>query len=292
MTNGDHFMNNQKIARYLYLFWVYTLLVIVWGAWVRISHSGNGCGDHWPLCQGDIIPDLTDKKTFTEYSHRIMSGLYGILAFVIYWVFRKKMYSENTRKLGLALLIFTIIEALVGALLVKQSLVTVNDSIFRLVVMGLHQINSFLLTGTAFLLYLSVKDNIRLKWTPELILFMCIVAAGAIASLSNTLFPSENLMAGIKQDFQESAHIFVRLRFIHPVLALSFSTVMIYLLYKKDQSAMAFRFLLAISVGALALLSNHVTFIKLLHLVIAHYLWCSLLKHQLRDQLVGSGKSV
>lgn len=281
-------MNQQKIARYLYLFWIYTLIVIVWGAWVRISHSGNGCGDHWPLCQGDLIPDLTDKKTFTEYFHRMMSGLYGLLTVAIWWIFRKKTQNENTRKLALALLIFTIIEALVGALLVKQSLVTVNDSILRLVVMGLHQINSFLLTGTAFLLYLSVKGKIRIKATPELILFICIVAAGAIASLSNTLFPSESLLAGIKQDFQESAHIFVRLRFIHPVLALSFSTMMIYLLYKKDQSAMAFRFLIAICVGALALLSHEATFIKLFHLVIGHYLWCSLLRYQ----LAGNGQTV
>ena len=34
----------------------YNLAVIVWGAFVRATGSGAGCGDHWPMCNGEALP--------------------------------------------------------------------------------------------------------------------------------------------------------------------------------------------------------------------------------------------
>jgi heme A synthase len=64
------------------LAWVATAcayLLIVLGAVVRISGSGMGCGDHWPLCNGHLFPPLDDIRTVIEWSHRLVASLVSIL---------------------------------------------------------------------------------------------------------------------------------------------------------------------------------------------------------------------
>lgn len=48
-------------------------LLIVLGGWVRITGSGMGCGDHWPLCNGRLIPPLNDPATLIEWTHRLVA---------------------------------------------------------------------------------------------------------------------------------------------------------------------------------------------------------------------------
>ena len=138
----------------------YTILVILWGAWVRISHSGDGCGDTWPLCHGQLIPDAERGKTWVEYAHRLMSGLYGILIFLIFLWCRKLFPDDHrSRKYAGWLLFFCIFEALLGANIVIFKLVGSNDTFFRALVMGIHQVNSLLLTGVAALLFLTSSES-------------------------------------------------------------------------------------------------------------------------------------
>lgn len=270
---------NSKWASFLYFLWVYTLLVILWGAWVRISHSGDGCGDHWPLCDGEFIPDFTDKKTWVEFSHRMMSGLYGLIVIYIFFKFRKNA-SALLRKLNWLLLTFMTSEALLGAALVKGKLVTVDDSFLRLFVMSLHQINSFMLTGVTYLFYLSLKRSdqsakIRYPWL--LLLFVCLPLTGAIASLSTTLFPSISLWQGILQDFSTNNHLFVKLRIIHPALATLISCSFIAWCFSKNMNRLAFEFMAAAMIGVITLLTLSPVHLKLAHLLIAHALWARLI---------------
>lgn len=279
-------MNNKKLTKWLYLFWIYTLLVIAWGAWVRISHSGNGCGDHWPLCHGDVIPDLQNKKTLVEYSHRLMSGAYGIIVLWIFFYFRKYSTNLQQKKISIYLLIFMIIEALLGALLVKQNLVTVNDSIFRLVAMSLHQLNSFLLTGVTYLLYLSPQQPLNIRMTKLNVGFLVLSVSGAIASLAATLFPSTSIWEGIIQDFSHDSHLFVRLRVIHPVLAVVLVSSVIYWLQtrvknSKETSRLALNLFVAMLVGIITLMTLSPTWLKITHLMLAHFIWAAILKYQL-----------
>ena len=143
--------NLKLFSKILFYFWLYTLAVILWGAWVRISHSGDGCGTHWPLCGTELIPDFLQKKTWIEYTHRLMTGFYGLIVIFIFFKIKKSTVDIFVKKISWWLLGLMITEALLGALLVKGELVTTNDSISRLVVMIFHQLNSFLLTGTTFL---------------------------------------------------------------------------------------------------------------------------------------------
>ncbi len=271
--------NTISWPKFLYSLWIYTLLVILWGAWVRISHSGDGCGDHWPLCGGELIPDFTRNKTWIEYSHRLMSGLYGLVIFFVFFNFRKSK-SLIVRKLNWFLLLLMASEALLGAILVKGQLVSVDDSVFRLLVMSLHQINSFMLTGVTYLFYLGIKqqkEKINFHYPALLILFMVLPLTGAIASLSTTLFPSISLWQGILQDLSGAPHLFIKLRVLHPLFAVLIAGSFIYWCYLKNLNQLALEFFLAMVIGVITLVTLSPVFLKLSHLLIAHLLWARLL---------------
>lgn len=280
MTNKN--FDQKKWSRILFYFWCYTLLVILWGAWVRISHSGNGCGDHWPLCDGAFIPTDGDHKTWTEYSHRLMSGAYGLIVIYFFYRFRKINLGSTFQKANWGLLILMILEALLGAVLVKGQLVTENDSILRLVVMSFHQLNSFLLTGVTFLLYVlmaSAHTPLLSKKRKFLLLgFLILPVTGAIASLSSTLFPTISVWQGILDDLSHDQHLFIRLRVLHPLLAILIASGFVYFLHAKNQTRLAVEFLIAIVVGVVTVLTLSPVYLKLAHLLIAHYLWSRLIQ--------------
>lgn len=272
-------MNSKKYANLLFYLWIYTLLVILWGAWVRISHSGDGCGDHWPLCSGKFIPDFIQKKTWIEYTHRLMSGTYGLTVLFVFYRIKNSTFNSFTKKLNWFLISLMISEALLGAVLVKSQLVTTNDSLFRLVVMSFHQLNSFLLTGITFLLYLSLKNEpqrLQIKKMKPFLFFILLAVSGAIASLSTTLFPSISLFQGIMEDFTGNSHLFIRLRILHPALALIIASSFVYWLYLKHYTRAALEFLLALGIGIITLLTLAPIYLKLTHLLIAHLLWAQL----------------
>lgn len=269
----DKLTLTDKRRKNLFLaLWIYTLLVILWGAWVRISHSGDGCGDHWPLCTGEIIPDFKQTKTIVEYFHRLMSGAYGL--FVLYLFFKfKKSTTPHFKKLLYAVLLLTTSEALLGALLVKLELVSVNDSFLRLLFMSLHQLNSFALTAVCYLLYKCSDLKNTFKPNKMAILFIVVSVTGAIAALSTTLFPTQSLWQGIMSDFQVHSHPFIRLRILHPLLALSIMSYFIYYFYSKNNHRFALEILFAVFVGLVTLVSLSPLYLKLSHLLIAHLLW-------------------
>lgn len=266
----------KKTQKWLGIFWFYTLIVIFWGAWVRISHSGDGCGDHWPLCQAELIPDLTQKKTFIEYFHRLMTGAYGLIVFYIFFKLRKHG-RDLVRKLNIWLLVLMIIEALIGALLVKLSLVTINDSYLRLTFMIAHQLNSFLLTGVTYLLFKAIDPAFTFKPSKILILFLLVSVTGAIAALSVTLFPSISLLQGIIDDFSKDSHIFIKLRIIHPLLATTIMTGFMIWLYIKNQTRFALEILAAMFIGVITLVTLSPVALKIAHLGLAHLLWARFL---------------
>src|SRR5260370_21296020 len=68
--------------RFVTLAWIAAgcaYLLIVLGFVVRITGSGLGCGNHWPLCNGRLFPPLSDPGAVIEWSHRLVAGLVSIL---------------------------------------------------------------------------------------------------------------------------------------------------------------------------------------------------------------------
>ncbi len=208
----------------------YNIFVVLFGAVVRATGSGAGCGAHWPLCNGMVIPRPERVETIIEFSHRITSGVTLILiAILIVWAWKKYMPGSSVRKAVIFALVFTILEALVGAWLVLFKLVEDNDSVHRAIMMMIHLVNTFLLLAslaiTAWLATFTDIQKLEVKGTNGLLAVIgCFVilflgASGAITALGDTLFPSASLAEGIKADFSSTAHFLIRMRIYHPGIA-------------------------------------------------------------------------
>jgi cytochrome c oxidase assembly protein subunit 15 len=64
----------RALVRYAWCVVGYNILVILWGAVVRATGSGAGCGNHWPLCNGQVVPLSPRVDTVIEFTHRCMTG--------------------------------------------------------------------------------------------------------------------------------------------------------------------------------------------------------------------------
>ncbi|MDT7542185.1 MAG: heme o synthase [Acidobacteriota bacterium] len=221
---------SRRLAIYAWLVAAFNLLVIVWGAYVRASASGDGCGNHWPLCNGEVIPESPLVKTLVEFAHRATSGAALLLVVgLVFAAFRVRPRADRVRRGAVAALVFISFEALIGAALVKFRLVVNDDSAARAVVMSLHLVNTFLLLGSLALTawwssgggrtQLRGQGSIGTLFLLALAGVIVIAVSGAVTALGDTLFPARTLAEGLRQDLSPTAHFLMRLRVLHPALA-------------------------------------------------------------------------
>lgn len=220
-----------RFANFAWFVLVYNLAVIVWGAFVRASFSGDGCGSHWPLCDGALIPAYFDSKTLIEYSHRMMSALDGLLvAGLTVWAYRLFEKGSAVRKAALVSLVFIIFEALIGRGLVKFGWVAHDTSSARAVVLAVHLANTFVLIGalalcaawSAGLPRPNLKGQGAMGWAigVALVGLLAIGVSGAVTALGDTLYPLKDAHAPLADIADPTKHFLVRLRILHPLLAL------------------------------------------------------------------------
>jgi len=231
----------SKISRFAIYAWgvlVYNLAVILWGVYVRASGSGAGCGSHWPLCNGVVVPLSPQMETMIEFTHRVTSGLSLILIIVLLiWAFLKYPRKSIVRLGAVLSMVFIITEALVGAGLVLFNLVGGNASIGRVISMAVHLTNTFMLLAAVTLTawWASTGSSISLKnggfliWVFGIGFIGIIIlgVSGAITALGDTLFPSTSLIQGLQQDFSPTANFLIRLRVWHPIIAMIMGTYLI-----------------------------------------------------------------
>jgi heme a synthase len=234
-------MKNRRFAAFAWFFVAYLVGVILFGAWVRITGSGNGCGSHWPACNGEIIPQAPAVKTIIEYTHRLMSGLCGIFAVaLVVWARR---VSRPVFRASVWTLCFLLVESLLGALLVKRHLVVDDVSVARAYTVALHLANTLLLTASAaWVAWLATWERIwaesrharvapgapavsRILLVVALVALLLTSMSGAVTALGDTVFPTQpsldgTLLARIRSDTSPGEHFLVRLRVIHPMMAL------------------------------------------------------------------------
>ncbi len=270
----------------------YTIAVILWGAFVRATGSGAGCGDHWPLCNGEIIPRSPSLETFIEFTHRFTSGI--LLLMMVAWVvcaFRVFPKGHFARLTVVWSAIFLVIEALIGAALVVLELVADNPSLARGWWMAAHLANTFILLGWMTLAARAGWTDSRPRFSGPwvwrfavgLLLLIFAGSTGAVAALGNTLFPAESIAEGIRMDFDPDSHILVRLRIWHPVIAIAAAAWMAVLsavLYTHASAAVR-RWALAtvllvivqVTAGFVNLLLLAPVWMQLTHLLLADLLW-------------------
>src|SRR5262245_38053500 len=231
-------MGFTRFAKFAWLVLGYNLVVILWGAYVRASGSGAGCGSHWPLCNGEIIPRSPGIETIIEFSHRLTSGLALLLVVILLvWAFRAFTVKHPARYGAFLSLVFVITEALIGAGLVLFEYVAENKSMARALWMSAHLINTFVLvaalTWTAWSATsgerLRLREHRSINWLFILVLVatLSLGVSGAVTALGGTLFPVNSLAEGLKQDLSPTAHILIRLRFFHPFIAIFVSILLI-----------------------------------------------------------------
>lgn len=283
------------LARTAWLILGYNLAVILWGAYVRATGSGAGCGNHWPLCDGQLVPRSLGAATLIEYSHRITSGL-ALLAVValLVWVRRACPRGHPARLGALMSVLFMLTEAAVGAGLVLFELVADNASMARALFMAVHLTNTFILVAwiTLTAWWLSGGREMSLGASPGrtavcagLAMGLLLVGvSGAIAALGDTLFPSRSLSDALAADLSPTSHALIRLRVLHPVLAIATGLcVIIAAPLLGRRAAVGHGHSLGLGVAGLAAVQLGAGFInvlllapvwmQLVHLLLADLLW-------------------
>lgn len=291
-------MKQDRFARFAWGVLIYNLLVVLWGAFVRATGSGAGCGSHWPKCNGVFIPHEPSVKTVIEFAHRTTSGL--ALVFVVImavWAFRSYPRSHSVR-LGAGLsLLFIISEALVGAGLVLFSLVAENASMVRAFSISIHLVNTFLLLGALTLtawwasggaaMWVRGHGRVAMLLGMALLGLLLVGMSGAITALGDTLFPAASLAEGFAQDFSPGAHLLIRLRIWHPVLAILIGLFTVVTAryvsaqrpgrtVKQLAQALAVLFGIQLFVGSLNVALLAPVWMQLVHLLLADLVWIAL----------------
>jgi heme A synthase len=225
-------MKLNKFAIYAWSVLAYNILVILWGAFVRATGSGAGCGSHWPSCKGEIIPLNAQTATLIEFTHRLTSGLALLLVIILLiWAWRAYPTGHRVRSGAKLSLFFIIVEALVGAGLVLFELVAYDTSTSRAVVVAAHLVNTFMLLGVLTLTAWWASGGAPMQWRGQgwagwalwvgFIGISLVGASGAVIALGDTLFPVASLAEGWQQKFSPTAHFLIRLRPYHPIIAIA-----------------------------------------------------------------------
>ena len=218
-------------ARYAWGVLAFTLMVILWGAFVRATGSGAGCGSHWPLCNGVVVPRAPALATVIEFAHRLTSGL-ALLVIVGLVIGAWRNYPRgHVVRIGAVLsAVFIVTEALIGAGLVLFEYVARDASVARGYWVAGHLINTFLLVAALTLTawWATGGAPLRMRGNERLVALLAATltgvlvlgVSGAVTALGDTLFPVTTLAEGKALTFSPTAHVFVRLRIWHPALAL------------------------------------------------------------------------
>lgn len=244
---GTQRVPSPALRRFAWAVLAFFIAVILWGSLVRATGSGAGCGDHWPLCNGTIIQHSPRVDTIIEFTHRITSGLSFFAAVgLLVWTFAGTLRGHLARAASVASVAFTLIEAILGALLVKLGLTAQSQSPLRAPYLALHLTNTLLLlaalTLTAHLLSRErgyLRKDIRLVAPVGALagtfVVLIVGVTGSLAALGDTLFPSRSLGSALSQDFSSGSVWLVRWRWTHPALAFLASIFLIWLLVRATR---------------------------------------------------------
>ncbi len=223
-------MVNTRFRGFAWATLAFTLAVIVWGAYVRASGSGAGCGSHWPTCNGDILPRPKTMETLVELAHRVTSAAVTIVVLVeLVWAFLAFPKRHPVRGGAVASMILVLTEGAVGAAIVLLKYVEHDKSVGRALWMSIHLINTFFLiaalTCTAWWASGGAAARLRGRGhTLALIVggaigMLTVGVSGAITALGDTLFAATSLARGLADDLSPAAHFLQQLRVIHPIAA-------------------------------------------------------------------------
>ncbi|MDQ6760018.1 MAG: COX15/CtaA family protein, partial [Acidobacteriota bacterium] len=280
---------HSGFRRYAWFVLAWNVVVVLWGAYVRASGSGAGCGSNWPTCNGAVIPRAPQIATIIEFTHRLTSSVALLaVAGLCFWAFRSFAKGHVVRQTAVLSVVFLLMEALLGAGLVLFEYVGKNASVGRAIYLSAHLVNTQLLLAVLTLTaWFAGHAESRRRSGPiaaALPLALVVSVTGAIAALGDTLFPVTSLAAGLQQDLSTTAHFLLRLRIFHPVLAVCsgmfFGLIAVSVLRsspsvegKRAAGSVALLVLLQLYAGVMNVILLAPVWLQIVHLLLANCLW-------------------
>lgn len=293
----------DRFAKFAWFVLAYNILVILWGVFLRASKSGDGCGQHWLTCHGEVVPSAPELKTIIEFSHRITSAIDGLLVIVLLvwairiWYVRRSKTSSYVLKTAAGAFVFVLIEGALGAGLVLTGNTAETLTPARPFWMAAHLINTLILLSLLTITAWSASNGRRigfrvqprhLRWIAMGgVLIFLVGISGSVAALSSMIFPSGNVTEGITKDFSPTSHILLRIRPFHPIIAVVAAVFLIFwagwVKANASESKGVVRFAnilsilvaLQIAFGVLTLLTLAPIVMQLGHLLLADAIWIS-----------------
>ncbi|PJF28902.1 MAG: hypothetical protein CUN52_11095 [Phototrophicales bacterium] len=291
----DKAMNDQVTAQqprsFITLAMTTALLtagLITFGAVVRVTDSGLGCGNSWPLCDGTILPPLNNLTAWIEWSHRLFAmliGVFGLAMLALAW----RGYRKNNR----AVITTTFIAA---GIFTFQSALGAFVVIFDLppTMVTLHLASAMLLLGSLLVAGIlawhrplpkpTQRDNVTLLAYVTTALSLIIILTGALVRGSGATLacPDYPLCNGelfpFNQGSLETVHMIHRLAVVGLGLML---IMLVWYMYRGGRNVMLRRLsVLALvlyfaqaGVGALFVLTSATPLWGASHVALASAVW-------------------
>ena len=286
----------RSLAKFAWATLAFNIGVIVFGAFVRATGSGAGCGASWPSCNGQLVPSGLEGARAIEFTHRVTSGLALVMVAVLVWRVWRAFPSGHLARRGAGFSgIFIVGEALIGAMIVLYEWVADDASVARTAAVPLHLVNTLLLLGALTLTawWLSGGGPLRLErnrefsrlWLAGTAGMVLIAATGAITALADTLFPSESLAAGLRADFSNAEHFLTNLRVAHPIVAIAVGLFLFWMARRFGTAGATGRpaalAIMALVIGQMAAGALNIAlltpvWLQLVHLLLADLVWVAL----------------
>lgn len=273
-----------NLVRYAWFVVLFNVGVIVFGAFVRATGSGAGCGPSWPTCRPAVSPEAEAERAI-ELTHRGSAGVaLALVVILAIGVWRRTAKGHPARTGALLSVVAIVGEALIGAMIVLAEWVAEDASSARVVAVPLHLVNTLFLLAVLSLtiFWLTGGRRLELRSNPRVaravifggVALVLIAATGAVTALADTLFPK---LAGVGPSAGE--HFLTELRIVHPILAVVAAAVGWWAASRSEQGRGWAARALPVLVG-LMLLTGVVNvslgvpvWMQLVHLALADALW-------------------
>ena len=273
-----------NLVRYAWFVVLFNVGVIVFGAFVRATGSGAGCGPSWPTCRPAVSPEAEAERAI-ELTHRGSAGVaLALVVILAIGVWRHTARGHPARTGALLSVVAIVGEALIGAMIVLAEWVAEDASSARVVAVPLHLVNTLFLLAVLSLtiFWLTGGRRLELRSNPRVaravifggVALVLIAATGAVTALADTLFPK---LTGVGPSAGE--HFLTELRIVHPILAVVAAAVGWWAASRSEQGRGWAARALPVLVGLMLLTGVVNVFLgvpvwmQLVHLALADALW-------------------
>lgn len=300
----------MPVARFAWITLCCNVAVVLWGAYVRATGSGAGCGNKWPSCNGEVLGINARSQTIIEFTHRITSGIALLMvAGLVIWCWRLTSRRDWGRYSAILAGVFLADEALLGAALVLLDHVAQDKSAGRVLFLCLHFGNTLLLLATLsltaawlskgggrFTLIRNPREIVAVGM--GMVATMLIGITGAIAALGDTLFPATSLRSSLMQDFSPGAPALLHFRLLHPVVAVIAAGYILWVIGRTSHRrgrlsklVISLVVLLSaqVSIGILNVLLLTPIWLQIFHLFVGDVFWIALVLASADLVLVNAG---